>query len=316
MIAGAVMQTVAQTGMHILSKTLTDRYLRAANLRLFKPRGLSVRLCTTSAMQHLVAHSGSGAGPSTLDKIGRGVGTVLLQVPIPIPFKSRIIRSIADHAAKVPANISGVGDGKKIPLSTQRRLAALAGQTLPLEFDVPPPAKVQGVMDTMGDWGVKFDAWRTGRKEAKAERRRIALARIEEQLHHTPYGLGYFGRDHYLVGRRERMDLRKAARMERKRNLGRDGLLSPLIGPRETKLERRVRNADLLEHWATDKVLWLVIMNSDQDKDIDGIEKAESLDDEERVDDKTWHTELAKEKDLLEEEAEEDEMDVQDDQKK
>jgi hypothetical protein len=59
---------------------------------------------------------------------------------------------------------------------------------------------------------------------------------------------------------------------------------------------------------------------SPEDKDIDGIEKAESLDDEERVDDKTWHSELAKEKDLLEEEAEEeaeeDEMDVEDGQKK
>ncbi|KAJ7758163.1 hypothetical protein DFH07DRAFT_958508 [Mycena maculata] len=360
-IAGTVIQTAAQTGMHVLSKTLTDRYLRAANLRLFKPRGLSVRLCTTAAMQHLVMRTGNGAGPSTMHKIGRGVGTVLLHAPI--PFTSRIVRAIADKPPKVPASINTVGDGKKIPLATQRRLASLEGYALPLDLNVPPPAKAQGVMDTMGSWGVAFDSWRTGRSQNKVEARRRELERINSQLQsygYTPspqasgysgqpqmggpgYGFpqpqvggpgygyppnqsqmggpsyGYAGQQQmggqtnaqmelFLMGRRERKDLRKAARRARKRERG-GGLISELIGPKETRLERRVANADLLESWATDKVLWVVIMSAELDKEIDGIERAESMDNEERVDQKTWQAEIVRERDELEEEEDEEEDD-------
>ncbi|KAJ7816975.1 hypothetical protein B0H14DRAFT_2374294 [Mycena olivaceomarginata] len=306
MIAGAAMQTAAQTGMHVLSKTLTDRYLRAANLRLFKPKGLVVRLCTTAAMQHLVMHKGTGAGPSTMDKIGRGVGTVLLHAPL--PFSSRIVRAIADKPPKVHASISGVGDGQRMPLATQRRLASLEGYTLPLHLDVPPPAKAHGVMDTMGSWGVAFDSWKTGRKQNRVEQRRRQLERQQQQ---PPVGYG----EMYLMSRRERKrerkNLRKAAKRARKRERG-PGLIGSLIGPKETKLERRVANADLEEHWASDKVLWVVIMNAEMDREIEGIERAESMDNEERVDAQTWQAEIIKERDILEEESDSDSSDSDD----
>ncbi|KAJ6462043.1 hypothetical protein C8R47DRAFT_993200 [Mycena vitilis] len=327
MIAGTVMQTAAQTGMHILSKTLTDRYMRAANLRLFKPKGLSVRLCTSAAMQHLVMRTGNGAGPSTMDKIGRGVGTVLLHAPI--PFSSRVVRAIADKPPKVHASISNVGDGQKMPLATQRRLASLEGYSLPLQLDVPPPAKAQNAMDKMGQWGVQFDSWRTGRQQTKIEQKRRELARVESQLQRM--GLGpppHMGADWYEMGRRERKrerkrqrkqlrredkllyredkQLRKAAKRSRRRERRGAGLIGSLIGPKETKLERRVANADLVEHWESDKVLWLVIMNAEMDREIEGIERAESMDDEERVDAKTWQAEIIKERDALEEDSDSD----------
>ncbi|KAJ7245008.1 hypothetical protein B0H12DRAFT_957556, partial [Mycena haematopus] len=287
MIAGAAIQTAAQTGMHVISKTLTDRYLRAANIRLFKPRGLVVRLCTTAAMQHLVMNTGTGAGPSTMDKIGRGVGTVLLHAPI--PFSSRIVRAIADKPPKVPPSISNVGDGQNMPLATQRRLASLEGHALPLNLNVPPPAKAQGVMDTMGSWGVAFDSWRTGRSQNKIEQKRRQLDR-QGYSQQPQQPLGYS--ESYAMGRRERKDLRKAARRARKRERRGPGLIGSLIGPKETRLERKVANADLLEHWASDKVLWLVIMNADMDNEIQGIELAESMDNEERIDAQTWKAEI------------------------
>ncbi|KAJ3712098.1 hypothetical protein DFJ43DRAFT_1167183, partial [Lentinula guzmanii] len=39
-----------QTGNRTLARSLTDHYLRAANINVFKPRGLVARICTTSAM--------------------------------------------------------------------------------------------------------------------------------------------------------------------------------------------------------------------------------------------------------------------------
>ncbi|KAJ7132983.1 hypothetical protein C8R46DRAFT_1140233 [Mycena filopes] len=338
MIAGAVMQTAAQTGMHVLSKTLTDRYLRAANIRLFKPKGLVVRLCTTAAMEHLVMRTGNGGGPSTMTKIGHGVGTVLLRAPL--PFSSRIVRAIADKPPKVHASISNVGDGRKLSLATQRRLAALDGYALPLQLDVPPPAKAQGVMDTMGSWGVAFDQWRTGRKQDKIEQKRRQLERINSQLQRlgiNPSGgppqqmggpAGYGGQagypvagpssgqqqqplgygEMYVMGRRERKDLRRAAKRSRRRERG-PGLIGSLIGPKESRLERRVANADLIEHWQADKGLWVVIMNAELDKEIEGIERAESLDNEEQVDAKSWQAEIIRERDILEEESDSDSED-------
>jgi len=119
----------------------------------------------------------------------------------------------------------------------------------------------------------------------------------------------------YFMGRKERKDLRRAARRSRKRERG-GGLISGLIGPKEGRLERRVANADLIEHWAGDKVLWVVIMNADMDKEIEGIERAESMDNEERVDQKTWHSEIVKERDALEEEEDSDSSDDEEDHKK
>ncbi|KAJ7021599.1 hypothetical protein C8F04DRAFT_1140307 [Mycena alexandri] len=326
-----------KTGMHILSKTLTDRYLRAANVRLFKPRGLAVRLCTTAAMQHLVMRTGNGAGPSTMTKIGRGVGT----------------------PPKVHASISDVGDGRKMPLATQRRLASLEGYALHLQLDVPPPAKAQGVMDTMGSWGVAFDQWRDGRKQDKIEQKRRQLERVNSELQRLGInpnggplpqmggqpgyaqpgsgGQGYSGQPGYAgqayggqpgyggggpsnygggqqpggydaMGRHERKDLRRAAKRSRRRERG-PGLIGSLIGPKESKLERRVANADLIEHWKSDKGLWVVIMNAELDKEIEGIERAESMDNEEQVDPQTWRAEIIRERDILEEESDSDSED-------
>ncbi|KAJ7486076.1 hypothetical protein B0H11DRAFT_2157280 [Mycena galericulata] len=322
MIAGAVMQTAAQTGMHVLSKTLTDRYLRAANLRLFKPRGLSVRLCTTAAMQHLVMRSGNGAGPSTLHKIGRGVGTVLLHAPI--PFTSRIVRAIADKPPKVHASISTVGDGQKMPLATQRRLASLEG------LNVPPPAKAQGVMDydgllgalplTRGARGGRRIRSRRGAASLSASIRSCSRAGYapSPQMGGPAFPRPQMGGGYPQAGPSSTYGLPLmgnygyASPPQRERGGG--GLISGLIGPKESRLERRVANADLLESWATDKVLWVVIMSAEIDKEIDGIERAESMDNEEKVDAKAWQTEIIKERDALEEEEDEEEEQEQEGQ--
>ncbi|KAF7365714.1 hypothetical protein MVEN_00445100 [Mycena venus] len=320
MIAGAVSQTAAQVGIHVISKRLTDRYLRAANLRLFKPKGLVVRLCTTAAMQHLVMRTGDGTGPSKLNKFGRGVGSLLLRVPA--PRANQIVRAIADKPPKIHPSISGVGDGQKMPLATQRRLASLEGYALPLHFDVPPPAKAQGVMDTMSSWGVAFDSWLTRVKQNRIEQRRMELARIQGQLqyagvdpplarhldtppgyiHGTPGGGGHshsgsgggltqlvgFAQS-FMDGRRDRRDMRKVGR----RGQERGGLVSGLLlGPKKKPTwSGKWQMQTFLEHWATDKVLWLVIMNAEMDGEIDGIERAENMDDEEHVDVKTWQAE-------------------------
>ncbi|KAJ6582909.1 hypothetical protein DFH09DRAFT_911858 [Mycena vulgaris] len=300
MIAGAAIQVAAQTGMRILSKTLTDRYLRAANLRLFKPRGLSVRICSAAAMQHLVTKQPIAAPPSKLKRFGRGVGSVLMQIPIPIA--SVLVHAVADKPPKVPAMDpnSYAGTSKKL-LATQRRVAALEGHAMSLDFDMPKPAKAQGVMDTMASWGVKFDSWMDGRKQTKAEEQRLQLEQIERgqsggrQQQSGGVG-GLLGGT--LLGRG--IGLLNGG--------GGGGALTQRLGGGRglggSELQLKVADADLLEYWQSAKVLWVVIMSSDMDQEIEGIEMAESQEDEERVDERTWQAEMAVEREELEFDAE------------
>ena len=110
MIASMAIQAGAQAGMRALSKTLTDRYMRAANLRIFRPRGLAARICTTAAAMQLLGavSTTSGAAKSALNKFGRGVGKVLLKVPLPIT--SRVVRAVAGATSSSSGSEQTEGD--------------------------------------------------------------------------------------------------------------------------------------------------------------------------------------------------------------
>ncbi|KAJ6518804.1 hypothetical protein C8R45DRAFT_807032 [Mycena sanguinolenta] len=303
-IGGGLLRIGAGGGTRILNKSVTDRYLRTANLRLFKPKGLVVRICTSAAMRHLVLGSGSDVGSSTMKKLGRGVGTLLLHAPI--PYTSRIVRAIADKPPKVQASIGGGGDRYTVPLSTQRRLAALEGHALPVDFDVPSPAKAEGLKDKMGSWGIALDSRATNKRETKVELRRQRLVRRK---------------DVKKAMRRAQKRERRAQKAQKRAQKGKrergPKLIESLIGPKETKLERKVADADLLEHWASDKVLWFVVMNAEMDREIEGIERAEDMSNEEHIDERTWREEMGKERNVLNEkkgyESEEDDESDEDD---
>ncbi|KAJ7100010.1 hypothetical protein B0H15DRAFT_770489 [Mycena belliarum] len=287
MIAGAAIQLGARSGMKVLSKTLTDRYLRAANLRLFKPRGLSARICTAAAMQHLVLHAPAAAPPSRRVRIGRGVGAALMSVPVPLA--SVLVHAVADAPPRVPAPSPGTPPVSTRLRASQRRVAALGEHALPLDFDVPPPAKAQGVMDTMASWGVRFDAWKDGRRQKEAEARRLELEQGAGGLRERRGG----GPINGLVGLVGQTKLGGQLKAERG---------SGPIG--KGSLNLQVANADLREHWESAQVLWIVIMSSDMDEGIEGIEMAESRENEEHVDEGAWLAEMAVEREQLEFDAE------------
>ncbi|KAF5364913.1 hypothetical protein D9758_008148 [Tetrapyrgos nigripes] len=350
MIAGAAITTAAQTGMRVISKTLTDRYLRAANLNLFHPRGLSVRLCTTPAMQLLISETDEngetkkkGKTKERLNKFGRGVGSALLKSPIPLPLASSIVRAVADKPSSVP-----VIEGETIQGSVLRRRLAVVqepGLALPLRLDgMPPPVKPEGVMDKMSAWGVKADSWFDNRRERKNEQRRRALKRFEEE-NLNPWSL-----QRQMPGRGFEDDLRDPDSSRRettssgatsklkefaglandyleKRSMRREieeeriyrarkGLpIVGSIGAPKSRMERRVADEDLLERWATDKILWIVIMSADNDSQIDGIERAESAEEEEQIDQNTWRREMVQEREDIEEEVKHERFETPEDER-
>lgn len=158
MLAGALMQTGAQVGMHVMSKTLSDRYLRAANDRIFAPLGLRARLCKTSALRSLVNHpEGGKEEPSKLKKFGQTASDVVLHLPFPITKK--IVRFFMDKPPPIDPRITD-------PLT--RRLMGMHGYILPVEHGpaaIPPPSNPTKILDKMNGFAV-------GRTQKKVDKRR------------------------------------------------------------------------------------------------------------------------------------------------
>ncbi|KAJ3874211.1 hypothetical protein F5051DRAFT_455444 [Lentinula edodes] len=362
MIAGAIINTAAGVAIHVLAKTLTDRYLRAANLNLFKPRGLSVRICTTSAMLALLDSSESKLS-SKLNKFGRGVGSVFLKIPLPVvnPIASTIIHAISD---KPPAISPSGREGDPIKNSVlRRRVAMTEGFALSLNIDdIPPPVKPDGVMDTMASWGVRFDTAIEKFSEKNNERRRRALQSIREanieqpsssmrlletgsptsssaSLPRPPSNTGRSGISSTSSTGFKNMAssalntvndwrLQREVYFEQQNTVLRNSRLGNvgLLGHKKSRMEQKVADADLLEHWGTEKILWVVIMASDKgtvipfdlvmpqslaliysslvlfhiDEEIENIGIAEDPADEEQIDDRTWRERMAVERDEME----------------
>ncbi|KAJ7881816.1 hypothetical protein B0H14DRAFT_3433854 [Mycena olivaceomarginata] len=259
MIAGSVVQTGAKSGIRILSKTITDRYLRTANLHLFKPRGLSVRICTAAAMQHLVRR-----GWAQQQQWGGGRhegGGGLLR------------RSIG--------MLAGAGEARGLG----GRLGGSSGQRFDDRYTIEDRRGRQG-----GLIGVL----------AGAAEARVLGGRIDANSGDPSSG---------------RSDRRSDRRQARKDRHNKGGLVRGIMGTLLVTnrggtsadhgggiLARGAggRDADLLEYRKSSNVLWVVIMSSDMDQDIHGIEMAESHEDEERIDERTWQAEMSVEREELE----------------
>nr|GAT51644.1 predicted protein [Mycena chlorophos] len=337
-VASIGMQAGAQVGMRVLSKTLTDRYIRAANKRLFHPRGLSVRICTTAAMQRLVlppeAIVGSGE-LSKMDKVGRKAGAVMMKVPIPLT--GMIVHAIAKKPPTVAAMDPQTRPQNKKLLATQRRVAALAGYILQLDFErMPKPAKAEGVMDTMASWGVKFDGWRKGRSQSKAEDKRLQLEemRMQQELQQQQSrgsGSASSSRSGLLGGGQRRgllgggliggvlnmavnhvqgsssgstssahdarsTNSNRLTGLLAQRGVGVRGGNSFVIDREQRRLQQDVANADLEEYWEASKLLWVVIVPKEMDEQIEGIELAEREGDVEEVSEDVWREEMVLER--------------------
>ncbi len=118
---GASIRVSAQIGMRVLSKTLTDRYMRAANERIFVPAGLRVRICKAPAMRALAKVPWvDEPRPSRMKRLAETMSKVYLwKAPSLPPVQNRVDPRISD------------------PLV--RRMMPYEGYVLPMTSDVPPP---------------------------------------------------------------------------------------------------------------------------------------------------------------------------------
>ncbi|KAJ7450963.1 hypothetical protein B0H11DRAFT_317207 [Mycena galericulata] len=140
-----------KAGTRVLEKALTDRYLRAANQRLFRPRGLAARLCTPAAMRRLVGGVGGRAAPR-FDAYG--------------------------------TQFQNLSQGPEAEIQRLMR----AGQAMPLDFNVPPPGPgLRRARETMAARGVRFrdagaDAYAYGQLPMQMETQMYGDPRMRTQM--------------------------------------------------------------------------------------------------------------------------------------
>ncbi|KLO15427.1 hypothetical protein SCHPADRAFT_938779 [Schizopora paradoxa] len=237
-VAGAAIQTGAHVGMHTVSKTLSDRYLRAANERLFAPVSLRVRLCNTRALRVLVGHpNATNEKPSKLKKFGQKTGDVVLSLPLPIMKKA--VRFFMDKAPPIDPNITD-------PLT--RRLMIMHGYILPVEYgrSIPPPSNPNKILDKMNGFAV-------GRKSNKVEKKERDAADRRARLAGMPLS---------MEGR-----MSKDYRRSRSASESKDT---------DKKLKQKVDADALQEHRANENLVWLVILNEEDDAKINGKDVVDS----------------------------------------
>ncbi|KAG9000685.1 hypothetical protein FRB94_005233 [Tulasnella sp. JGI-2019a] len=267
-LAGPLIQVGAQVGAHVLSKGLTDRYLRIANDNFFAPRGLRARLCKTAAMRQIIGLDPTQAsGNETLKTIGNMAERLGLRLPI-------IRRAIVMLHPVPTIDTSGDTD------VTQRRVQALQGRVLPLDYDMPPPVTPPGVMDKMAVAFMKMDKRKHRKPVNQTDKARQLLA--EQQASNSRAG-----RSPPPGG---------ALGMQLVRDVISDKLSPGSRGGESTaKARTEVAIAERREVAKTVAVLWIVVLNEKQDERIPNTELMDSKADIEEIPESEWELVLRQE---------------------
>ncbi|KAG8978853.1 hypothetical protein FRB94_013149 [Tulasnella sp. JGI-2019a] len=265
MIAGPLIQVGAHAGARALSKGLTDRYLRLANENFFAPRGLRVRLCKTEAMRRIIGvDTTQASGNKTLKTMGNAAERFGLHLPL--------IRNAIVMFHPTPSI-----DTTRETDVTRRRMAALQGQVLALDYDVPPPVMPPGALDKMSAAFGKMDKWKNMRSTTKADKARRLLA--EQNTSNVRMGIS--PPQNRTLG----MQLVRDAIADK---------LSPKSRGRNPTAEVRtaVAIADRQEIAKTVAILWIVVLNEEQDMRIPHTELVDSDADIEEILESEWEEEL------------------------
>ena len=267
LIAGILMQTAAQTAAHIISKSLTDKYLVHANAIYFEPHDLKLHLMKTAAMHKFIGIDEGmepGKAMAFAKAAGRITENIVLRLPLPrlgrlievihrdlvrliIPPTCRhheIIYDMLDLQAPAVDRNSSNG-------VTGRRLAQLRGYIYPVNIHVPPPATPSSLYDKSSALAMKMDAWRRGLFVTNATRNRQLLAIAEGRA--PPGSL-----QPYTTGGGKIMDTLGSAwnaRQEAKARWSRRGA---------RKLGSKVKKLDRMEMNQTDGLVWLVVLDLEQ----------------------------------------------------
>lgn len=256
MVIGIGMQAVAQAGIIIVSKTLSDRLLQRANAEIFAPRGLRVRLCRTPAVDLLVGLHANGS-KNKMKKVAHIAEKVVLHVPA----VNKLYNHLAPPVTPISASSSSNADTNEHANSiTLRRVARFEGYALPLTFTgLTAPDPPATIMERAQGMSVRLDQWKTRRAQTKVERKREKLAEITKNLEVAQQT----GRHRPPPNGSENNWVERVREMQQVRRMEMNAWHS-VHSKRAKKLKDKVEIADRLEYNTTQDLLWVVLLNEEQ----------------------------------------------------
>ncbi|KAI5121179.1 hypothetical protein M0805_005980 [Coniferiporia weirii] len=283
MIASTCLQVVAKTGIHIISKSLTDRLLRRANAEYFAPRGLRVRICKNAAMRQIIGLDAPTPEPHGSEKFtrfkksaGRTAETVALHLPV--------VRKIYNHYAEPVPAVDPNAPGEM----AARRMLPLQGYVLPLTFDVPPPVPLTGMLDKASELTMRMESWQLHRDQEDKNHMRQVLA--YQQGHST-----YLPLTPLTSSSDESQNVFERTLEKKREKKWRKQEERAIKGDPSTRLRQGVEVADRLEWNSTDALLWIVVLNADQDAAIMGTEMIDNVENVETVQEEDWQWQMRNE---------------------
>ncbi|KAI5121180.1 hypothetical protein M0805_005981 [Coniferiporia weirii] len=279
-MSSACLQVVVRIGINLISKSLSDRLLRHANAEYFAPHGLRVRICKTAAMRQIIGIDAPPQEPQGSEKFAefkastsRGAGSLALHLPV--------IRKIYNHYTDPVPAIDPNAPGEM----AARRLLPLQGYTLPLTFDVPPAAPPKGILDKAPGLTIRMESWKLRRDQEDKNHMRQVLAYQEGRSTYLPLTPMTSSSDESQNVFKRTLDKNREKKWRKQEE-------KALSGKQSTRLRQGVEVADRLEWNATDALLWIVVVNADQDAAIQGTEMVDSAENVETIQEEDWQRQI------------------------
>lgn len=253
-----------------------------------------VRLVRGRALRQLVGKDAQTGEPSSLAKAGTIGLTVGLRLPIVRKILSRVLPAPEAHRTPLPAGSD----------QTDRRLANLGAHIAPVSRDVPTVITPTGLMDKSSDLAIKLRTWSAARADLKGERRlQIAAVRRGEASASTvtPNHIkGPITALHTGVSQVTGLQWDRQASLAERR-AQKDAFLGRGLKRGDVTKQQL---ADHKQALADDRILWVVVLNADQDAIIRGREDADADTEQVVIGDVAWQEEVRFEQEEEQEEAE------------
>lgn len=274
--AGMGLQVASGAASAATSYARTRAYVKAVNADLFHPNGLHVGILTTKKMMAKVGHPEER-----------------LSLP-PLDTTDELNESALSRESSSNSGVTQIASED----ARMRRVRALQGYVMPLDFDVPAAVTPDNVLKRMGAAQAKRQAKKQAKKDEK--RRDKALEKRSDKLDKADEKIGEIEKDLDKERRKRDKEMKKSkaresSRERRKidrefekeeRKLKED--LEKALRKREKKVEKHgsrendeLPKLDRREEKTANKIRWVVITcwegeDEDGDEDEDGSTSGES----------------------------------------
>lgn len=236
----------------MLSKTVTDKYLKRANEEYFGVRGLRVRLMRDEALKIFCGQIDETSVSSAMAKFGKKAEAFFTTVRFPIvtPIASAVLDAVKPLPYSSSSTSSSAAGGLAQTFA-ERKIAALQSYISPVTFDVPPSAMPQAMMARASGWAAQRNHQTSQRRLNRDDHRQAPASTTRREM--TAYEYTHSLQASPVLNRRVFKDQRRAVRQAYKQER------HSMQGRSNGQTERRASMAARRDIRRDENLIWLVV---------------------------------------------------------